>query len=35
MDKVAKNKRGAELVTSGSSGHETRSEKFLYTSYSI
>ena len=29
MDKVIKNKRGLELVTSRSSGHETSSEKFL------
>ena len=30
MDKVIKNKRGLELVTSWSSGHETSSEKLLY-----
>ena len=29
MDKVIKNKRGLELVTSCSSGHKTSSEKFL------
>ena len=30
MDKVIKNKRGLELVTSHYSGHETSLEKFLY-----
>ena len=35
MDKVIKNKRGLELVTSHSSGYETRSEKFLYSLYII
>ena len=30
MDKIIINKRGLELVTNGSSGYETRSEKFLY-----
>ena len=30
MDKVIKNKRGLEIITSPSSGHETSSEKFLY-----
>ena len=30
MDKIIKNKRGLELVTSHSSGCETSSEKFLY-----
>ena len=35
MDKVIKNKRGLELVTSPSSGHETSSEKFLYLLYII
>ena len=30
MDKVIKNKRGLELVTSRSSGYKTSSEKFLY-----
>ena len=30
MDKIIKNKRGLELVTSWSSGYETSSEKFLY-----
>ena len=29
MDKFIKNKRGLELVTSPSSGHETNSEKIL------
>ena len=33
MDKVIKNKKGLELVTSRSSGYETSSEKFLYTLY--
>ena len=33
MDKVIKNKRGRELVTSPSSGHETSSEKLLYLLY--
>ena len=28
MDKITKNKRGLELVTSRSSGYETSSEKF-------
>ena len=35
MDKVIKNKRGLELVTSPSSGDETSSEKFLYSLYMI
>ena len=35
MDKVIKNKRSLELVTSPSSGHETSSEKFLYLLYII
>ena len=35
MDKVIKNKRGLELVTSRSSGHKTKSEKFLYSLYII
>ena len=35
MDKVIKNKRGLELVTSRSSGHKTSSEKFLYSLYII
>ena len=35
MDKVIKNKRGLELVTSHSSGRETSSEKFLYSLYII
>ena len=35
MDKVIKNKRGLELVTSRSSGYETSSEKFLYLLYII
>ena len=30
MDKIMKNKRGLELVTSPSSGYETNLEKFLY-----
>ena len=30
MEKVIKNERGLELVTSASSGYETSSEKFLY-----
>ena len=30
MDKVIKNKRDVELVTSCSSGYKTSSEKFLY-----
>ena len=30
MDKVIKNKRGLELVTSCSSDRKTSSEKFLY-----
>ena len=30
MDKIIKNKRDLELVTSRSSGYETSSEKFLY-----
>ena len=30
MDKVIKNKRGLELVTSPSSGYKTSSQKFLY-----
>ena len=30
MDKVIKNKRGLELVTSHSSGYKTSSKKFLY-----
>ena len=33
MNKVLKNKRGLELVTSWSSDHETSSEKFLYLLY--
>ena len=33
MDKVIKNKKGLELVTSRSSGHETSSEKFPYSLY--
>ena len=32
MDKIMKNIRGLELVTSGSSGYKARSEKFLYYS---
>ena len=35
MDKVIKNKRGLELVPSRSPGHETSSEKFLYSLYII
>ena len=35
MDKVIKNKRGLELVTSRSSSYETSSEKFLYWLYNI
>ena len=35
MDKVIKNKKGLELVTSRSSGYETSSEKFLYSLYII
>ena len=35
MDKVTKNKRVLELVTSHSSGHKTSSEKFLYLLYII
>ena len=35
LDKVTKNKRGLELVTSPSWGHETSSEKFLYLLYII
>ena len=31
MDKVIKNKKSLELVTSSSSGYETSSEKFLYS----
>ena len=31
MGKVIKDKRGLELVTSRSSGHETSSGKFLYS----
>ena len=30
MDKIIKNKKGLELVTSRSSGEESSSEKFLY-----
>ena len=30
MEKAIKNKRGLELMTSRSSGHETSSEKLLY-----
>ena len=30
MDKIIKNKRGLELVTSPSSGYKTSSEKFLF-----
>ena len=30
MDKVTKNKRSLELLTSRSSGYETNPEKFLY-----
>ena len=30
MEKVIKNKRGLELVTSWSSGYETRLERFFY-----
>ena len=30
IDKIVKNKRGLELVTSCYSGYETNSEKFLY-----
>ena len=30
MNKVIKNERGLELVTSHSSGYETNSEKFIY-----
>ena len=32
IDKLIKNKRGLELVTSSSSGYKTSSEKFLYYS---
>ena len=35
MEKVIKNERGMELVPSRSSGHETSSEKFLYSLYII
>ena len=35
MDKVIKNKRGLELVTTPSSGHETSSEKLLKSLYII
>ena len=35
MDKVIKNKKGLELVTSRSSDNETNSELFLYSSYII
>ena len=35
MDKVIKNKRSLELVTSRFSGHETSSEKILYSLYII
>ena len=31
MDKVVKNKKDLELVTSRSSGHKASSEKFLYS----
>ena len=33
MDKVIKNKRDLELVTSRSSGYEISSQKFLYWLY--
>ena len=33
MDKVIKNQRGMELVTSHSLGHKTSLEKFLYLLY--
>ena len=33
MDKIIKNKKGLELVTSCSSGQETSSEKLLYLLY--
>ena len=33
MDKVIKNKRGLELVTSVSLGYETSSEKFHLTKF--
>ena len=35
MDKVIKNKKGLELVTSLTSGHDTSSEKILYSLYII
>ena len=35
MDKIIKNKRGFELVTSLSSGQEASSEKFRYLFYII
>ena len=35
MDKIIKNKGGLELVTSLFSGHETSSERFLYSLYII
>ena len=35
MDKIIKNKRSLELVTSRASGYETRSVKFLYSLYII
>ena len=35
MDKVIKNKKGLELVTSCSPGYKTSSEKFLYLLYII
>ena len=35
LEKVVKNKRGLELVASRSSGHETNSEKLLYSLYFI
>ena len=35
MDKVIKNKRGLELMTSQSAGHKTSSEKFLSLLYVI
>ena len=30
MEKIVKNKKSLELVTSGSSGYKSSSEKFLY-----
>ena len=35
MDKVTKNERGLELVSSHSSGYKTNSEKILYLFYII